>query len=59
MERVILYGHYTGGENTQGGKVVSVNGIAPCVTENHGMVTAILEEKDEQVSSVRNVGRKV
>ena len=44
MDEVIIYGHYTGGESTQGGKVVSIHGIAPCVTGNHGMVTAILEE---------------
>lgn len=31
----------------QGGKVVSVDGIAPCVTENHGVVTAIIVDKEE------------
>lgn len=42
MSEVRVYGNYMCVQKTQGGKVVDVNGIAPTVTENHGVVTGVV-----------------
>lgn len=43
---IVILGNYMP-SNYDASRVVSVDGVAPCVKENHGTVTAILEVKNE------------
>ena len=44
MIEIEVYGNDINVEKGQAGKVVNKDGIAPTVTENHGVVTAIIEK---------------
>lgn len=45
-DEVIVRGNYSP-SNHNASRIVDVGGVAPTVMENHGTITAILEEKDE------------
>lgn len=55
-DTIIKYGRYMRGGQTSA-IVVSADGIAPCVLENHGKVTAIVveEKEDERDNNIRSV----
>lgn len=46
MNEIIILGNYMK-SNYDSSRVVSSKGIAPCVKENHGTVTAVLIEDDK------------
>lgn len=46
-QHIYLFGRYMNGSYLDSGRVVSPNGISPCVKENHGAVTAVLVQIDE------------
>ncbi len=43
---IIIIGNYTP-SNYDASRVVNIKGVAPCVKENHGTVTAILVYENE------------
>lgn len=40
--------------NHDASRVVSIDGVAPCVKENHGTVTGILEEQEKLIKNTQN-----
>lgn len=41
MNEIIILGNYMN-SNHDASRIVSVEGVAPCVKENHGTITAVL-----------------
>lgn len=56
MNEIIILGNYMF-SNHDASRIVSVGGVAPCVKENHGTVTAVLiyEQRNTQSNQIRKL----
>ena len=55
--KINIVGNYMP-SNHDASRVVSTDGVAPCVKENHGTVTGILEEQDTEVIGIKQATKK-